>query len=705
MRLRSCMPLGALLFCSMVPLLAHGQFQPVPKEELAMVSDPKAPGAAAVYLYREEKEDDPHHFRSVYARIKILSEAGKELATVHISYRKRFVFNAAGNNSSRMGSSTSNHWDAPDVNHAGEDRPYDTDVYQGHTEVAAIEGRTIHPDGTIVPLNGSAADLLKESKGGNTVNDLTFNMPSVEVGSIIEYRYQIRYDRFQSAPDWQIQQPYFVHRAHYLFIPAEQFSPNRTNGGAGVSNSAILGANGEIMTDIRAATILPPGKVLKADALNQYSLDLTDIPPIPQEPFAPPMGSQIYRVDFYYIFTPDEKEFWHKEMGWWIRDVNQYIAPTASLKSTVAATCSASDSPVEKAKKLYALVQKLDNVDMGRTSTTGLIPRGSVEKVLEDKKGTSKEIALLYMALARTAGLEIHPVRITSRERALFDPRFLNADQLDAIVMALTLDGKDVYVDPGVKAAPFQTLYWSHAGAAGVSMPSNGRIDTVITPMAENTDNVTTRVGSLHVGSNGNVSGSLKIGFTGQQAIRLRQLAIRSGPEALKSELNEMMAAEIPAGVTVRTDHVANLEDYTKQLVAIVPVSGTLGTITGGRLILPRLLFESRESNPFPSNENRTLPVDMRYPTQDQEQITYEFPAGYTLEGKPADSVYHWEQNAVYQLKSKVDTNAVTTARVLSRGFTLLEAHEYEPLHNFFQKVVTDDQQQLVLAPVVSSSR
>ena len=53
--------------------------QPTP-DELKMTSDPKAPDAAAVFLNREEIVDDKTHFHRLYARIKILTEKGKELA-------------------------------------------------------------------------------------------------------------------------------------------------------------------------------------------------------------------------------------------------------------------------------------------------------------------------------------------------------------------------------------------------------------------------------------------------------------------------------------------------------------------------------------------------------------------------------------------------------------------------------------------------
>jgi hypothetical protein len=702
MRLYQLVRFGILLLGATVPLLAHGQFQTPSKEELSMTSDPKAPGASAVFLYREEREDDPHHFRSVYARIKVLTEAGKELATVHVVYRKRFVFSASGNNSSRMGSGTSNHWEIPDMNHAGEDRPWDPYSFVGHVEVAAIEGRTIHPDGSIVPLTGNPADLLKTRVGSDQYNEMVFTLPSVEVGSILEYRYQVRYDRFQQPPDWQVQQSYFVHHAHYVFIPTERFSNDRTKGGPGVSDSTLLAPNGEILTDVRAAAILPNGKSLQANALGEYVLDLTDIPPIPNEAYAPPLASQIYQVNFYYTYTPDEKEFWQKEMSWWTRDVNRYIAHTPLLKQTVAETCAASDSPLDKAGKLYALVQRLENVDMDRTSTSGLIPSGSVEAVLENKKGTGEELTLLYLALARAAGLNARPERIANRLNRMFAHSFLSTDQLDAIVIGLDIDGKHITVDPGFKMAPFQTLFWGHAGAGGVAMGSNGKVEFVLTPLADGIENTTIRVGSLNVTPQGAVSGTLKVGFTGQQAIQLRQLALRSGAEAVNHQINGMLAGDVPAGIDAHVDRVANLEDYTKQLVAIVPVSGTLASTAGSHLILPRIFFETRESNPFPEMGNRTLPVNLPYPGQEQEQITYVFPPGYVLEGKPEDTVFKWEENAAYQLKSMANGTSITTARILARGFTWLEASQYRPLREFYEKVLVADHQQIGLAAAQS---
>jgi len=662
-----------------------------------MTSDPKAPGAAAVYLYREETEDDPHSYCAVYARIKVLTEKGKDAATVHVRLPRVMAFIAAGNNSSQSSSGTENHFDAPDMTHVGQDQPYDTDSYAANIEVKALEARVIHPDGTVVPLTGSTANLVKVDKGHR---EATFTLPGVEVGSIIEYRYQVRYDRFQSAPQWQIQQPYFVHKAHYLYTPTGQFLPSDVSG-TGISTSQLKDRHYEILNDIRAANILPPDKTVGRDALGRYFLDLTDIPAIPQEPFAPPVAERIYQMNFYYTYTVVEKEFWQKEMQFWIKDLNRYIAPSGAVQNAASETVSASDTPLIKAKKLYALVQKIENTDLSRDESLSVaddsVPSGNVQTVLENKRGNGNQIAFLYMALARAVGLNVRPERIASRNHHIFSPSLLSTSQLDAVLVALTIDGKEILLDPGTKSAPFQTLHWFHTGAGGIAMGSGGKVETLLTPLQLNTENTVVRVGTLAVTPQGAVSGTLKVGFTGQEALELRQLALRTDANTVKQQLEKMVASEVPAGIVAHVDRIAGLDDPTRQLVAVVPVSGSFAAQTANRLTLPRLFFDTRETNPFPEDKDRTLPVDMRYPAQEQEQITYQFPAGFALDAAPQDTTFKWEENAVYQLKSKAEAGSITSARVLARGFTMLEAKDYEALRGFYQKVAAADQQQIVL--------
>ena len=700
MRSHASLPFAFLLAVGTVPLVAHAQFPPVAREDLAMTSDSKAPGAAAVYLYREETEDNPHAFRTVYARIKVLTEAGKSAAVVHVSFPQTLVYNAVGTNSSFLASGDATNFSLPAIERTGEDQPWDTDSYLGKVEIGALEGRVTHADGTVVPLTGKPSQLLQVTKGPRG-SETTFTMPAVELGSVIEYRYQVRYDRYLTAPDWKLQKEYFIHKEHFVFRPSAQFLPQDVNG-PGVGNNALKDPHDNVLTDIRFKPILPAGKTLTKDAMGNYVVDLTDVPPIPQEPFAPPLNTEAYSVDFFYTYTPDVKDYWQKQMGFWTKALNVYTAPTQALQNAVKECVSRSDSPEDKAKKLYELVQKIENTDSSPDGAplTGSewIPKGKAESVLLSRKGSSNQIAFLYLALVRTAGMNARPERIASRSLRIFSAQYMSNIQLDTVLVALKIDGKEILVDPGTRMAPFEILHWAHTGTGGVAMDAGNKAEIIVTPLQKNKDNSTLHIGTLNVSAQGAISGTLKVAFLGQKAIELRQLGVRSGAEAVKAEVNSMLAQQVPSGIQATVDHVVYLNDPDKQLLAVIPVSGSFAKRADGRLVLPRMFFEAQERNPFPSESSRELPVDMRYPAQEQEQITYALPAGYALEGTPQDTNLKWEENAAYQLRTKVEGSSITNARVLQRGFTLLDAKDYEQLHDFYQKVVAADQQPLVLS-------
>ena len=96
---------------------AWGQFQEPTKEELQMTTDAKAPGANAVYLTLADDQDSTVGTRTYYERVKILTEKGKERATLRFSHDPSTKFE--------------------------------------------VEGRTIHKDGVVIPLTDTPIDLVE----------------------------------------------------------------------------------------------------------------------------------------------------------------------------------------------------------------------------------------------------------------------------------------------------------------------------------------------------------------------------------------------------------------------------------------------------------------------------------------------------------------------------------------------------------------
>jgi hypothetical protein len=644
-----------LAVCSSCPLRA--QFQAPTPEELKMTADPKAPGAAAVYLNIEEITNDELHFRSYYARIKVLTEKGKDLATVEVPYLREAF------------------------------------------KVTDIKARTIHADGTVVPLLGKPDDLLIAKKGDVGLGDKVFNLPSVEVGSILEYRFEIRYDQFYSSPTWHIQRPFFVHQAHYAFTPFKAFLPGTQN----QTSSYLIDEHGNPANSLIMWPIVPPGtKVNRDGATGRYSIDVTDIPPIPDEAWMPPADSFLYRVLFYYKGATSVEDFWAFEAKRWSKEVDHFAEPTKSIREVVSGLVAPTDSEEVKARKLYKAVQALDNTDFSRKKDKaelkqlGLHVAKRAEDTWSQKSGSSEDIALLYLAMLRAAGLAANAMKVVDRQQGVFDPSYMWAQQLTDTVIVLPLNGKDVVLDPGEKMCPFQLVSWRHSSAGGIRQGTEGK-SVSITPGQSYAANTLLRTGELNVDEHAAVAGRFSFVFSGQHALMWRQVALLNDLDEVKKQFDEWLREFCPDGPEAHLDHFIGLDDPEVNLIAIVKVEGGVGTATSKRLMLPGFFFETRGSHPFVDQEKRLEPVDMHYAEQVTDQIVYHLPAGFIVEGAPQNAQIPWPGHASFATKTIPAPGQITIARQLTRAFTLVKPEEYQGLRDFYQKVAIADQQQLVL--------
>src|SRR6185437_2439979 len=86
-----------LSFLSISPASASVGFQPVNPDELKKTSEPLAPGAPAIILYREVNRNDAGIFHQAgryeedYIRIKILTEEGRKRADIEIPVLEGYV--------------------------------------------------------------------------------------------------------------------------------------------------------------------------------------------------------------------------------------------------------------------------------------------------------------------------------------------------------------------------------------------------------------------------------------------------------------------------------------------------------------------------------------------------------------------------------------------------------------------------------------
>jgi hypothetical protein len=528
---------------------------------------------------------------------------------------------------------------------------------------------------------------------------MVFALPGVEVGSILEYRYAIRYDDNRySSPTWEIQRPYFVHEAHYAFTPFKAFLPGQQN----VTSQVLVDSKGNSLNTLIWWAILPPGVTVKTDVIGRYSVDVIDVPPFPQEEWMPPVQSLFYKVMFYYKGASSAADFWVTEIKRWSKEVDHFADPSKAIHEAVSGLIAPGDSDLDKAKKLYKAVQALDNTDFSRKKgqaelkQLGLKEAKRAEDTWSQKSGSSQDITLLYVAMARAAVLTAVAMKVVDRDRGEFAPGYLYFDQLDEDVVILKIDGKDILLDPGEKMCPFQTVHWKHSGASGVRQSTDGRF-FLTTPNQPYIGNRLLRSGDVTLDDHGAISGRFQFLMTGQEALRWRQSALRNDDDEVKKQFDRWLESMVPDGVEAHIDHFLALDDADSNLIAIVKVQGSLGSATSKRLLLPGFFFESRGQHPFVDQEKRLEPVDMHYGDHVIDQVVFHLPPSLTVEGAPQDTKISWEGHALLVTKAVSAPGQIAIARAFSRGFAILKPEEYTNLRGFYQKVAAADQQQLVL--------
>lgn len=637
-----------------LPALGAVNWKQPTADELKMTSDPVAPNAPAVYLDRDEYVNIPEHFHRVYARIKILTEKGRE------EYSEFEI-------------------------------PYEA----GESAIRGVEGRTIHADGTVVPYTGSPYDKELVKAGNVRIMAKVFAMPDVQVGSIVEYQYELQYDdQWVFAPLFLLQERLFIHHAHYEFVPM-QISLESTRG------VVVPDAQGNphLANQLLYDAALPPGAKVRPLA-NGYDVTIENVAPIPDEPYSPPLNSFSYRLGFYYTAEWTGQDYWNNEGRAWSKAVDRFAAPSDRLSQALASMVAAGDTDEQKLHKIYNAVMTVENTRFSRAHSQeenkaeGLQVKTAAD-IWEQKRGTPNEITRLFIALVRAAGMKASAMIVTERNERMLNLNYLQWNQLTDEIAIVTVDGKDVYFDPGQRYCDYGKLHWMHTQVLGIRQTDKGA-QAVLTPAADYKDTVVDRHAMLQLDAVGKLTGTIQISMTGVEALRWRQLALREDEEGTKAAFARELQGQVPESVQLKTTQMTGLTDVSGPLVAMVDVSGSLGTATGKRIILPSAFFEARVPLWFAAG-TRENPVDLHYPYAMRDQVKIALGPGLSVESVPTNAQIPFPKNADYIAKYGAMGTMYQQARLLALGNTVYSKDEYPQLREFFQKASAQDQQVVVL--------
>jgi hypothetical protein len=585
----------------------------------------------------------------------------------------------------------------------------------------------VTPEGKERPFNGQVLDKTAVRYRKARVAMKTFALPDVAVGSIIDYRYTLEPDPKLSGsysgladviaalagagsepeeggiPDtarllalpfktWDVQEDLFTKKAKFE-TTSDEFWIQYLFGGR-----------------CRLAWIAINMKDVKPDFKKGggVSLEISDIPAYEEEEYSAPEESLRKSVELFYLDSDikDSNEYWKEESQDWQKGVEMFLGKPAKLAAAAKEIVGTATEPVEQLKKIYAKVQALRNLSYEKDLTRKqrkeqkIKDNRNVADVLERGFGVRSDLTRTFVALARALGLEAQVIRVTARDDKLFRINYLSFySQFDNEIAGIQLGDGAHFYDPATPFCPFGLVHWSRTSAAALRFSDNPPA-FFTTPEFPPDQGWTQREVALTLDRDGRLAGTVKVVYTGHEALVRRLEHLRDDAQAKKKDFEAELANVLPAGATAAMTKLENIDNGSQALIAFYDVTiPSAATVAGDKILLPLSPLTGAGRYPF-RHEERRSPVYFPYPFREFDDIVITLPEGMTPEVRPDAHQSNTEFSSYYLASDVENPQRLHVRRNLAVRKSYLAIEQYKALKAFFDAVRAGDESQVVLKAV-----
>jgi hypothetical protein len=664
---------------------AQSVWPPIDPEDLAMKDCPQQPGAAAVILYREEIYDGDTYSTTVFKRLKVLTDAGREYSNIEIPYMK------------------------------------------GSTKITGLQARVVPPQGPPREFAGQVFDKTAIRYRKMRVAAKTLALPDVAAGSIIDYRYKIEPDYSDSGStkgledivtglggsggrpeeggyagrsdlwslpfeSWDVQEELYTKKAKFVTDPDPGWL------------SLVFGRDG---CKVAWASI---GKMSARPniAKQAISLELVDIPAFEGEEYSVPEETLRMSIDFFYLNSKVESndEFWKLESLDWQKGVEAFLGKPGKFAAAAREAVGDAADPLEQLKRIYAKAQGLRNLSYEKGLTRRqrkeqkIKDNSKVSEVLERGFGLRSDITRTFVALAQGAGFTAEVVRVAARDDKIFRKNYLSFyGQLDSEVATVKVGDKVLAFDPATPFCPFGLVYWTRTNSAALRFSDEPPAFFLIPPFPPDMA-LTQREIALTLDLQGNLAGTVKTTFTGQEALVRRLEHIHDDDAARREALEQEVSDLLPLGATAKLTKVENIDNNDPTLVVYCDVAiPGIGTAAGDKMLLPLSPLAGSGRYPF-RHVARQFPVYIPYPFRQFDDIVITLPEGLAAEVRPAPQKSDNDFSAFSSVCAEDAPNRLHIQRDFTIKKSFFPVDQYAALKAVYDKVRAADEEQAVLTAV-----
>ena len=639
--------IACLLFvsiCISMPSTAHAiKWKKVEQELLNLNRNPFDPGSGALVVFNDGSlqvfnTGDVWWELTVYKRIKVFNETGREHATVSISYLSNEV------------------------------------------KISDIRARVIQRNGQTENMKSNVIVNLPGPSRYRKIKK--FTIPGVADGSVIEYQYKLTSENIYFLHPWFFQgYDYTLSSTLTVTVPREfQYK------GSFVNLSKQPESSQERWIDGRGTT---------------YSWKVENLPGVVDEPLSRPMRNRRGGMHFSWVSFNSKQgrysilENWKDVDNIYRGHYQSFMGRRGSIPAVVDSITAGISNPFDQAAQIFDYVQRYVRYDpLSFTGSTG----NYSGRILAGKRAETIDMTVLLCTMLDEAGITAYPAMLAPLDGLPFSSSMPSPAQFERLVTFVPVEGgPSLWLDPSFKGTPFGVIPWQNQETKALILDGSGVITT--TPKTTHL-NQEERQLMLNLESDGSVSAEGSITASGEMAMKYRRRYAFDNEEVQIETFTDLLRRQVSDVTLDRLEYRDQITATSPVKMDFAFHAAEFATSAGDRVLVSPMIFGRIDADVLTSME-RTSSVYLGPVENIQDQITI-VPAGeYKIEFMPSPVIVRAPFGR-FMARYKGTDEGIVYTRQLSVNHSVISARLYQELQKFYSKISEADQQQVVLVRSVS---
>jgi len=563
---------------------------------------------------------------------------------------------------------------------------------QNHLEyISNVQAETINLIDGKQEITKLDKKLIYTRKINKVWSEVTFAMPNVRPGSIIEYKYDWNTNYFNNFPGW-----FFQKKMPVRYSEIQTSIPDVFNFKPIFHLSKPL-IKYKTSTDGRS---LQDGTQSYPYTLEIETRAMADIRSLQYEPYMSSFNDNVESLSFQLVSIKPIGGFQSSRSDTWAR-VAGYLIDDPDFGGQLKRKINGEDIIINKAKDFKTDDEKIAYIFNAVKNTVKWNGENSwytydgTYRAWENKAGNAAEVNFILYHLLRQAGVNAYPMIVSTKDNGRVNMGYASLAQFNKSVVYVHIDTLKSYVlDATGKYNMFNQIPAELLNSEGLYIDKDNNKFGFFKLRHDFPEKETVSI-VAEIKDGGKLGGTAQISGSGYYKVRVQEKYKANGEKLYIDSLRDG-----DNNLKITSLKLENMDVDTLPLIQKIDFDLNLTGADEKYIYFNSNLFTSLKTNPF-LNEIRNTNIDFVYPRTYLINGIYKLPAGYKLEALPKsvnmampDKSFEFrrlvaEQDGSILIRYNIYFNVVMYSKM-----------QYAEMRDFFKKMTEMLNEQIILKKI-----